>query len=47
MEKNDAQISGFTVAKKAPSPSKKVFFKEKVLPAYLCSYDLKTEIFCK
>ena len=28
MEKNEAKISGFTVAKKAPSPWKKVFSKK-------------------
>ena len=37
MEKNDAQISGFAVRKKAPSLWKSFLFeKENVFPAYLC-----------
>ena len=35
MGKNETQISGFAVMKKAPSPLKKI------LPAYLCRYDLQ------
>ena len=35
---NEAQISGFPVVKKAPSPWK-IFFRKKILPAYLCRYD--------
>ena len=31
MEKNDAQISGFAVVEKAPSPLKKIFLKKKFL----------------
>ena len=38
MEKNPVQINVFAVAKKAPSPWKKLFSK-KILPAYLCRYD--------
>ena len=41
VEKNEAQTSGFVVAKKAPSLWKKIFWK-KNLPAYLCGYDPKT-----
>ena len=46
MEKNDAQISGFLVAKKAQSPCKKCFSKKKkkkkkISPAYLRRYDLQ------
>ena len=37
MGKNKAQTRGLAVAKKAP---KKFFFKQKLLPAYLCRYDL-------
>ena len=45
MEKNKAQISGFAVVKKAPSPCKKTFSKkEKILPAYLCRYDLENGV---
>ena len=43
--KNDAQISGFGAAEKAPSPWKKDFpekkKKKKFPPAYLCGYDLQ------
>ena len=35
MEKNEAQISGFAVVKKGPSPWKKIFSKKKILSAYL------------
>ena len=41
MEKNKAQISGFAVAKKAPSP---IFFDKKILPACLCRYDLQNGV---
>ena len=41
MEKNKAQISGFAVTKKAPSPLKK---KKKILPAYLRRYDLQNGV---
>ena len=34
MEKNDAQVSGFAVVKKAPSPWKKNVLKKKNLIAY-------------
>ena len=43
MEKNDAQISGFAVVKKAPSPWKK-FFEKKNLPAYLYISDLQNGV---
>ena len=36
MEKNEAQISGFVVAKKA--------LEKKFLPAYLCGYDLQNSV---
>ena len=40
MEKNEAQISGFAVVKKAPENS--FFFKKiKIFPAYLYRYDLQ------
>ena len=38
--KNEAQISGFAVVRKAPSPWKKNFSK-KLLPAYLYRYDFQ------
>ena len=44
MEKNETQISGFAVAKKAPSPWKVFFKKKKILPAYLCRYDLQNSV---
>ena len=43
MEKNEAQISGSAVVKKAPSPSKK-FFRKKILPAYLWRYELQNDV---
>ena len=42
--KNDAQISGFVVGKKAPSPWKKIFSKKTILPAYLCRYDFQNSV---
>ena len=49
LEKDESQISGFVVAKKAPSLWKKNFSKKKILPAYLCGYDPQNvvEIFLK
>ena len=44
MEKNKAQISGFAVTKKAPSPLKEVFSKKKILLAYLCRNDLQNGV---
>ena len=44
VQKNENQISGFVVAKKAPSLWKKIFFEEKILPAYLCEYDLQNGV---
>ena len=44
MEKNAAQISGFAVAKKAPSHWNKFFFEKKILPAYLCRCDLQNSM---
>ena len=46
VEKNKAQISSsFAVAKRAPSPWKKIFSKKKKnLPAYLCRYDLQNVV---
>ena len=44
VQKNENQISGFAVAKKAPSLWKKIFFEEKILPAYLCGYDLQNGV---
>ena len=44
MEKNETQISGFAVMKKAPSPWKKNFFWKKILPTYLCRYDLQNGV---
>ena len=41
VEKNEAQISGFAVAKKSPKSFKKAIFRKKFLPAYLCRYDSK------
>ena len=41
MGKNEAQISGFTVVKKASSSSKNSFSKKKkFIPPYFCRYDL-------
>ena len=40
VEKNEVQISCFAVAKKAPSLEKYIF-RKKILPAYLCRYDLQ------
>ena len=47
MEKNEAEISGFAVTKNAPSPGKIFLKKKKIVPAYLCRYDLQNgaEIF--
>ena len=42
--KNDGQISGFVVVKKAPSPWKKIFSKKTILPAYLCRYDFQNSV---
>ena len=46
MEKNEVQTSGFVVAKKLPSLKKKIFWKKKkkILPAYLCGYDLQNRV---
>ena len=43
VQKNEVEISGFAVAKKALSPWKKSFF-EKKLQAYLCRYDLQKDM---
>ena len=43
MEKNETQISGFAVVKKAPSPWK-IFISKKNLPAYLCRYNLQNGV---
>ena len=43
MEKNEPQIIGFIVARKAPSLWKKMFEK-KILPAYLCGCDLQKAV---
>ena len=40
MEKNEAQISGFAVAKKSPKILKKKFSEKKFLTVYLWRYDL-------
>ena len=44
MEENEAQISDFVVAKKAQSLSKNIFLNKKILPAYLCGYDLQNGV---
>ena len=44
MEKNKAQISGFTFPEKAPSPWKVFFLKKKILPAFLCRYHRQKEL---
>ena len=41
---NEPQISGFVVAKKAPSLWKKIFWKKKFFSAYLCGYDLQNGV---
>ena len=42
-KKNEPQISGFAVTKKAQSTCKK-FFSKKFLPAYLYRYDLQNGV---
>ena len=42
--KISAQIIGFKVLKNAPSSSKKIFSKKKLLPACLCRYDLQNAV---
>ena len=42
MEKNKAQIGGFTDVRKAPSPE--VFFWKKILPDYLHRYDIQNNV---
>ena len=37
MEKNEAQISGFAVVKKGPSPWKKIFSKNKKFFQLICT----------
>ena len=45
MEKNGAQIRGFVVVKKTPSPWNKSFSKKKEdLPAIPCGYDLQNGV---
>ena len=44
VETHEAQISDIAVAKKPSSPWKIIFLKEKILPAYLCRYDLQNSV---
>ena len=41
LEKNETQISGFTVAKRALNPWKKLFSKKNLPAYYLCGYALQ------